>query len=109
LAYLIPDRFPSARRLAAGAGLTNALIATAASAPAAATLQQPIDGTDLVSNSAPQAGETATDVADAQIEEAAKTENDSIEEDKVEEDQMEVDDKAEEEAAAAEVDGDNVE
>jgi hypothetical protein len=107
LAYLIPDRFPSARRLAAGAGLTNALIATAASAPAAATLQQPIDGTDLVSNSAPQAGETATDVADAQIEEAAKTENDIIEEDKVEEDQMEVDDKAEEEAAAAEVDGDN--
>jgi hypothetical protein len=106
LAYLFPDKFPSAKRPAAGAGLATAP-ATIAPAPVVPFIQQPIDSIDSVSNSAPQAGETATDVADAEVEEAAKTENDSIEEDKVAEDQMEGDDKAEERAAAAEVDDDN--
>jgi hypothetical protein len=107
LAYLFPDRFSSAKRPAAGASLTNALLATTTPAPAALLLQQPIDGTDLVSNSAPQAGQTATDTKGAEVEAAANTEDDRVEEDKVEDDQMEGEEKADEGAAAAKIDGDD--
>jgi hypothetical protein len=49
LAYLFHDRFPSAKRPAEGAGLTNALLATTAPALAAALLPQPADGVDRLS------------------------------------------------------------